>query len=73
MHLCQTGSDQERSHLAFRDWLRTHADDRAGYAALKQGLADQTDEANVASVFQYQAGKNDWIKALVERALREKP
>ena len=73
LHLCQVAGEQERSHLAFRDWLRDHPDDRDHYAALKQGLADKTDEADLASVFQYQAGKNDWIKQLVERALQSKP
>jgi GrpB-like predicted nucleotidyltransferase (UPF0157 family) len=35
VHLCLEGSDLERQHIAFRDYLRTHAAVAAEYVALK--------------------------------------
>jgi GrpB-like predicted nucleotidyltransferase (UPF0157 family) len=39
VHVCPAGSDWERRHLLFRDWLRHDAADRAAYEALKRELA----------------------------------
>jgi GrpB-like predicted nucleotidyltransferase (UPF0157 family) len=39
IHLARIGSEFWRDHRAFRDYLRTHADAAAGYAALKRELA----------------------------------
>jgi GrpB-like predicted nucleotidyltransferase (UPF0157 family) len=36
VHVCQAGSDWEREHLLFRDYLRSHADARDAYAKVKQ-------------------------------------
>ena len=69
VHLCQAGGLQERKHLAFRDWLRNHAEDRDTYARLKQELADETDASDPLAVFRYTAGKVDWITQMTERAL----
>jgi len=41
VHICASGSEWERRHLLFRDWLRTDATDRAAYAALKVELASR--------------------------------
>lgn len=41
VHVCPAGSEWERRHLLFRDWLRHDAADRAAYARLKEGLATQ--------------------------------
>jgi GrpB-like predicted nucleotidyltransferase (UPF0157 family) len=40
IHLVERGDDEwwDR-HLAFRDWLRSHDDDRDAYASLKRSLA----------------------------------
>jgi GrpB-like predicted nucleotidyltransferase (UPF0157 family) len=35
VHVCGSGSTWERTHLLFRDYLRTHPSDRASYTALK--------------------------------------
>ena len=35
VHVCQTGSEWEREHLLFRDYLRSHADARKAYASVK--------------------------------------
>jgi len=41
VHICGTGSDWERRHLLFRDWLRRDTRDRDAYQRLKQDLARQ--------------------------------
>ena len=38
LHVWSPGSQELARHLVFRDWLRTHADDRAAYGALKAEL-----------------------------------
>lgn len=39
LHVWSPGSQELARHLAFRDWLRTHPDDRTAYGALKSELA----------------------------------
>jgi GrpB-like predicted nucleotidyltransferase (UPF0157 family) len=39
VHVCQAGSDWEREHLLFRDYLRSHAGARDAYATVKQEAA----------------------------------
>lgn len=39
VHICGAGSDWERRHLLFRDWLRRAPADRALYQATKEQLA----------------------------------
>jgi GrpB-like predicted nucleotidyltransferase (UPF0157 family) len=39
VHLCEAESDMEWRHVAFRDYLRTHADAHIEYVALKRELA----------------------------------
>ena len=39
LHVCTVGSDWERRHLVFRDWLRTHPDDRDRYESVKRELS----------------------------------
>lgn len=41
VHICTVGSEWERRHLLFRDWLRHDARDRTAYGQLKQRLAQQ--------------------------------
>ena len=42
LHVFQAGSPEPLRHLLFRDWLRTHPDDRDLYAAAKRRLAVET-------------------------------
>jgi GrpB-like predicted nucleotidyltransferase (UPF0157 family) len=39
VHCCTAGSDWERRHLLFRDWLRFDQADRVDYGELKSDLA----------------------------------
>ncbi len=41
VHICSAGSEWERQHLLFRDWLRRDQADREAYAALKHELAQR--------------------------------
>jgi GrpB-like predicted nucleotidyltransferase (UPF0157 family) len=68
LHLCEFGGPQEKRHLAFRDWLRGHPEDRRAYAALKHELAAPLDETDRFAVFGYTKAKSAFIEALVERA-----
>jgi GrpB-like predicted nucleotidyltransferase (UPF0157 family) len=69
VHLCELGGLEERRHLAFRDWLRAHAEDRQAYEDLKNGLAAAVDENDPASVFAYSSGKTDFVRAIEARAM----
>ncbi len=64
LHVCTAGSEWERRHLAFRDWLRTHDDDAAAYAELKRGLA----ESHVKDTLTYTEAKSEFITAIQRRA-----
>ena len=35
LYVCPEGSEELRRHLLFRDWLRTHPEDRAEYGRIK--------------------------------------
>ncbi|WP_051721215.1 MULTISPECIES: GrpB family protein [Actinomycetes] len=41
VHICRSGSDWERRHLLFRDWLRHDARDREAYGELKKCLTQR--------------------------------
>jgi putative glutamine amidotransferase len=64
VHLCETGGDWERRHIAFRDWLRSHPDDAAGYADLKRRLA----AVHPNDIFTYNDGKSGFIHEVEVKA-----
>lgn len=41
VHVCAVGSERERHHLLFRDYLRAHPKTAQAYAALKRELAER--------------------------------
>jgi GrpB-like predicted nucleotidyltransferase (UPF0157 family) len=43
LHVWSPGSQEVQRHLAFRDWLRTHADDRAAYGEVKRRITGRHD------------------------------
>lgn len=68
IHLCIFGSEQERRHLAFRDYLRAHPGVAAEYVALKRGLAAAHDGSTLESRERYSLSKTRFVEAVLERA-----
>ena len=64
LHVFSPGAVEPRRHRAFRDWLRTHDDDRDRYAALKRSLAEQH---RFRSVMDYNNRKATLIYDIYER------
>jgi len=69
VHLCLLGSDEERKHLAFRDWLRMYPRDRDHYGALKDDLARDVDEKDLSTLFDYTEKKSAWIQEITQKAI----
>ncbi|HEV2060413.1 MAG TPA: GrpB family protein [Solirubrobacteraceae bacterium] len=65
LHVCEVGSEHEFRHLAVRDFLRSHDDEAATYAALKRQIAARTPHDRLA----YIEGKEDYITGLQARAV----
>jgi GrpB-like predicted nucleotidyltransferase (UPF0157 family) len=64
VHVCQAGSDWEREHLLFRDYLRRHSDARAAYAGVKQEAAQAWSDDRIA----YTEAKTGVILDLLDAA-----
>jgi len=64
VHVCASGSEWERRHIEFRDWLRAHPDDAAAYAALKRELV----AAHPRDIYSYTYGKGEFIRGVEARA-----
>jgi GrpB-like predicted nucleotidyltransferase (UPF0157 family) len=62
LYVCLAGSRALRNHLAVRDYLRSHPEARAAYAALKRRLAD----AYSANRLAYGAAKTEFILGILE-------
>jgi GrpB-like predicted nucleotidyltransferase (UPF0157 family) len=71
LHVCQSGETEEWRHLAFRDGLREHAEDRAAYGEPKLELVKCVDESDPAALCRYSAGKTDFIEAILRCAAEE--
>jgi GrpB-like predicted nucleotidyltransferase (UPF0157 family) len=65
LHVCAAGSEDERRHLAVRDYLRAHPDEVNAYAKLKRRLVARAPGDRLA----YIAGKDSYVAALELRAL----
>lgn len=61
VHVCEVGSDWERVHLLFRDYLRAHDDVAAEYGTMKLRLARQHRAERIA----YNDDKGPYIDAVV--------
>lgn len=66
IHVCATGSDWERRHLLFRDYLRSHHEARDAYGALKLELAARYRNDRIA----YNEAKTGFILDTLELADR---
>ena len=69
IHLCVRGSEHERRHLAFRDYLRAHPAIAARYVALKRRLAAAHDGTSLESRERYSLAKTPFINRVLEQAL----
>lgn len=67
VHLCVAGGEQERRHLAFRDYLRAYPAVAAEYAELKRNLALANDDATLASRERYSLAKTGFVVSVLER------
>jgi GrpB-like predicted nucleotidyltransferase (UPF0157 family) len=65
LHVCAAGSEDERRHLAVRDYLRAHSDEVNAYAELKRRLVARAPGDRLA----YIEGKEEYVAALERRAL----
>jgi GrpB-like predicted nucleotidyltransferase (UPF0157 family) len=68
IHLCVSGSEQERTHLAFRDYLRTHPLVAAEYVELKLALAAANHGTTLESRERYSLSKTEFVTSVLERA-----
>jgi GrpB-like predicted nucleotidyltransferase (UPF0157 family) len=64
IHTFQTGSDQIRRHLAFRDYMRNHPREAQRYSELKQRLAQEYP----LDIEGYMDGKDGFIKEIDQKA-----
>ncbi len=64
IHVYRSGSAEERDHLLFRDFLRTHPDAREGYARMKRQVAGRYRDDRIA----YNEAKTGFILDAMERA-----
>ncbi|HAU1193255.1 TPA: GNAT family N-acetyltransferase [Legionella pneumophila] len=63
-HVFELGNSEIERHLKFRDWMRSHPEDREAYARLKQELARQYSD----DVTAYCLGKEDFIAIIDKKA-----
>ena len=68
VHVVQAGGLEERRTLAFRDYLREHADAAREYEALKRTIAGRL-SADAASREAYASAKTDFVERIVAAAL----
>jgi putative glutamine amidotransferase len=69
VHVCAAGSEWERRHLAFRDWLRAHPADAEAYARLKRDLAAR----HPRDIHTYTHEKGVFIRSIEARVLAGAP
>jgi GrpB-like predicted nucleotidyltransferase (UPF0157 family) len=69
VHVVSHGGGEERRTLAFRDYLRDHADVMRDYAALKQRLAPQYAAAAKVAREAYADAKSEFIERVIQLAL----
>ena len=69
IHVVEAGGDEERRTLAFRDYLRDHADEARQYEQLKRDLAADLRPSNAEAREFYARAKTDFIERIVALAL----
>jgi GrpB-like predicted nucleotidyltransferase (UPF0157 family) len=71
VHLCLIGSEQERRHLAFRDYLRNHPLVAAEYVTLKRQLASANLGDTIESQERYSLSKSEFVNSVLNRAFAD--
>jgi len=69
IHVVEHGGIEERRTLAFRDYLREHADAKHAYAGLKQQLAPQFSATDPGAHEAYAQAKTEFIERIIRIAL----
>ena len=69
IHVVQAGGEEEKRTLAFRDYLREHADAAREYEALKFRLAAASAADSPESREAYASAKSDFVERIVAAAL----
>ena len=70
-HVVESGGLEERRTLAFRDYLREHAEVAREYERLKLSLADELGASSPESREAYARGKTTFIERIVAVALND--
>lgn len=70
VHVVERGGHEERRTLAFRDYLRDHADAAREYERLKRAVAAQVVGNDASSREEYARRKTDFIEQVIALALR---
>jgi GrpB-like predicted nucleotidyltransferase (UPF0157 family) len=70
VHVVRAGSEEERRTLAFRDYLRAHAEVVREYEALKRHLAPQFSAGSFTSRQAYADAKTEFIERVIAAAQR---
>lgn len=63
LHVWSAGHSEITRHITFRDWLRTHPEDRDAYAAAKQRVA----QGNFELMNEYADAKNEIVSQIQAR------
>ncbi len=71
VHLCVAGSEQERVHLTFRNYLRRHPAVAAEYASLKRQLAPAHEGLTMESQERYSLSKTEFVRSVLALASKE--
>ena len=71
VHLCVVGSEQERRHIAFRDYLRYNPTVATEYLELKRQLAAANHGTTLESRERYSLSKTQFVSSVLGRALAE--
>lgn len=71
VHLCIAGSEEERKHLAFRDYLRLHPSAAAEYEQLKVDLAASHEGTTLESQENYSLSKSPFVSSVLVAALQQ--
>lgn len=65
LYLMETSHPQWEARLAFRDYLKTHPEEKKAYEQLKKGLAERFRDDREA----YTDAKTEFVKSIVQKAL----